>query len=174
MEGVYRSRARITSLLPEQAVELEADYEVSLTALYTQILEFHARALCYLWKHGVTKVFNDMFKCDGWDDLRQEISSSESRCRSIVELIDGEKLHRGLEEQEKQLRKLERATTDILNGLLDSKAREEASAQEEKLTEESTDSICSAPLICIIILEKEVTNSPVSRAPKGLVNHASC
>jgi hypothetical protein len=110
---------RIPSLRSEHAVRVEKEFEANLTALYSQVLEFQARALCHLFKHPVTQFFKDMFKSDGWDILLQEMQVSESRCKSWTDLIDGEKLHKGLEEQEAQMVELHHTTTGILNTLKD-------------------------------------------------------
>ena len=119
---------RIPSLRSEHAVRVEKEFEANLTTLYSQVLEFQARALCHLSKHPVTQFFKDMFQYDGWDTLLQEMQVSESRCKSWTDLIDGEKLHKGLEEQEARIVELQHLTTGILNTL---KGREEKAKKLE-------------------------------------------
>jgi len=119
VESVYRSRAKVPSLRPEHAAQLEEKFEANLTTLYSMVLEFQARALCYLRKHQVARTFNDMFKHDGWDALLQDIKEAESSARAFKELIDGEKLHRGLEE--------------LLNEQKEDRAWRKMSARDEKI-----------------------------------------
>ncbi|KAI9862582.1 MAG: hypothetical protein M1813_004434, partial [Trichoglossum hirsutum] len=98
MEDLYRSRANLPSLDPKHSTPFQQKFEKHLTALYSKILEFQARALCYLWKHRVTRFFNDMFKQDGWDELLRDIQESENSTRSFTDLIDREEMISRLEE----------------------------------------------------------------------------
>ncbi|OCK88373.1 uncharacterized protein K441DRAFT_589048, partial [Cenococcum geophilum 1.58] len=123
VEHVYRSRARIPSLRPEDAVQFEKKFEASLTTLYSQILEFQARALCHLSNHPVAQFLKNMFKYDGWGTLLQDIQGSESQCKGFKDLIDGEKLHKGLEEHKARMGELQQTTNNIMNTL--KKDREE-------------------------------------------------
>ncbi|KAH0551420.1 hypothetical protein GP486_007365 [Trichoglossum hirsutum] len=104
-EKVYRSRARVASIPSEQAVDLEAKFEANLCALYSQILEFQARALCYLRYHPVVRLYNDVFKDNVWDRLLKDMKESEDSVRNFTTLIDGEQLHRGIEKLQKTLDK---------------------------------------------------------------------
>lgn len=98
MEDLYRSSAKLPSLNPKHSIPFEQKFEVNLTALYSKILEFQARALCYLRKHPVTQLFNDMFKQGGWDALLQGIKESEDSTKTFTALIDAEEMRRRLEE----------------------------------------------------------------------------
>jgi ankyrin repeat domain-containing protein 50 len=93
----YRSRANVPSLRLESASQLAVRFEEELVALYSKVLEFQARSLCYLRKHPVTQFFKDMFKQDGWDSLVKDMKESEGSIRRFKEDIDGEKLHAGFD-----------------------------------------------------------------------------
>lgn len=101
MEDLYRSRAKLPLLDPKHPVPMKQKFEANLTALYSKILEFQARALCYLRKHLVTQTFNDMFKQDGWDALLQDIKESEDSIRSFTALIDADDIRSRLERLQK-------------------------------------------------------------------------
>ena len=88
MEDLYRSQAKLPSLDPGHSTSFQQKFEASLTTLYSLILEFQARALCYLRKHRVVQVVKDIFKQDGWDGLLNDIEKSETSARSFMVLID--------------------------------------------------------------------------------------
>src|SRR6266536_326180 len=98
MEALYRSRAKLPSLNSDGSISFQQEFEANLTKLYSQILEFQARALCYLRKHWVVQVLKDMFKQDGWDCLLDDIDKSEASAKSFTTLIDAEEVKRRFEE----------------------------------------------------------------------------
>ncbi|GAB1206414.1 hypothetical protein APSETT445_005101 [Aspergillus pseudonomiae] len=71
-----------------QAAQFGTEFEETLTQLYAKILEFQARALCYLGKHSITQLLSDMFKHDGWDALVQEIDRLEVSEKRFADLLD--------------------------------------------------------------------------------------
>ena len=85
-----------------RASELLKKFESSLVKLYKHILEFYARALYYLSKHKVSQLLSDIFQNE-WDKAIQDTEASEAQCLGFKDVIDGEKLHRGLEKQQEQL-----------------------------------------------------------------------
>ncbi|KAI9929342.1 hypothetical protein MW887_000810 [Aspergillus wentii] len=82
-EDLYRS-ARSQSAAE---VKLQQKFEADLTDLYSMILEFQFRALCYVQKHRVTKLFRDAFDKDGWTTLMQDIEKSEDLSQSYTVLL---------------------------------------------------------------------------------------
>ncbi|EXF80835.1 hypothetical protein CFIO01_01206 [Colletotrichum fioriniae PJ7] len=92
MEQVYRSRARLESLSAESARKLELDLEQNLINLYTNIIEFQARALCYLHRSRSTRFIRDMFRGNTWKDLIEEIERLDANCRAVANLITDEKI----------------------------------------------------------------------------------
>ena len=101
MEDLYRSRANLPSLDQNNSAPFQQKFEEHLVASYSNILEFQARALCYLFKHTVIRLFNDMFKQDGWDGLLKDIQESENSIRNFTTLIDREEMISRLEELRK-------------------------------------------------------------------------
>jgi len=102
MEDLYRSRANLPSLDPNHSAPFQQKFEEHLVTSYSNILEFQARALCYLFKHPVTRLFSDMFKQDGWDKLLKDIHESENSTMSFTALIDKEEMRSRLEELRKE------------------------------------------------------------------------
>jgi hypothetical protein len=98
IEDLYRLGAKLPSLNPERSASFQHEFEASLTTLCSLILEFQARALCYLGEHRVVQVLKDMFKQDGWDELLNAIEKSETSARSFTGLIDAEMMKRRFEE----------------------------------------------------------------------------
>ncbi|KXH47426.1 hypothetical protein CSIM01_05363 [Colletotrichum simmondsii] len=92
MEQVYRSRARLESLSAEPAKKLELNLEQSLINLYTNIIEFQARALCYLHRSRSTRFIRDMFRGNTWKDLIEEIGRLDANCRAVANLVTDEKI----------------------------------------------------------------------------------
>ena len=153
MESVYRSRAKVPSLRPEHAAQLEERFEANLTALYSMVLEFQARALCYLRKRQVARTFNDMFKHDGWGALLQDIKESEDSARAFEGLIDGEKLHRGFEE--------------LLNEQKEDRVWRKMSARDEKIEK------CHRMLYTCLYREgKDRNNKRVPGTCEWFTNHS--
>ncbi|KAE8150275.1 hypothetical protein BDV25DRAFT_154691 [Aspergillus avenaceus] len=58
-------------------------FKDTLISLYSKILEFQARALCYLQKRSISQLFADMFKQDGWDKLLADINRLKSSTRDF-------------------------------------------------------------------------------------------
>ncbi|KAE8398358.1 hypothetical protein BDV37DRAFT_31958 [Aspergillus pseudonomiae] len=71
-----------------QAAQFGTEFEETLTQLYAKVLEFQARALCYLGKHSITQLLSDMFKHDGWDALVQGIDRLEVSEKRFADLLD--------------------------------------------------------------------------------------
>lgn len=61
-----------------------------LISLSCKILEFQARALCYLTKGSLDQHVRDMFKIDPWDALLQDMKDFEDEAKSFTALIQAE------------------------------------------------------------------------------------
>ena len=120
-ESVYRKRAKIPTIPIQEALFFEEKLESSLARLYGLIFEFHARALCYVYQHAVTRVFNDFFHRNSWEQLLSDMQIAETQCKAFKEVIDGERLHRGLDEQRQHFEKIikEMQQSDEKAGLTD-------------------------------------------------------
>ncbi|KAI9666582.1 MAG: hypothetical protein M1821_004518 [Bathelium mastoideum] len=88
MEEIYRLEPADESA----SKTLKCDFEKVLTRLCSQILEFQARALCYLRKSSIVKFFKDMFKDDAWNELLEDITKSEESAKSFTTLINDAKM----------------------------------------------------------------------------------
>ena len=73
-----------------------------------------------------------MFKYDDWGTLLQDIQGSESHCKGFKDLIDGEKLHEGIEEQKARMGELQQITNNILNTLKEDKDEQKELAKKAK------------------------------------------
>jgi len=76
-----------------------------------------------------------MFKYDDWGTLLQDIQGSESQCKRFKDLIDGEKLHKGLEEQKARMRELQQIANNILDMLKEDREEQKELAQKAKKLE---------------------------------------
>ncbi|KAI9678400.1 MAG: hypothetical protein M1822_008046 [Bathelium mastoideum] len=93
MEEIYRLGAADASA----SETFKSDFEKVLTRLYSQILEFQVRALCYLRKPSILQSFKDMLKRDAWDELLEDINKSEESVRRFTILINDAKMKRWFE-----------------------------------------------------------------------------
>ena len=80
------------------SVQIRESFNDNLVSLYAKTLEFQARALCYLYKHSVFRIFRDMFKQDAWDGLLKEIESLDGSAQRFTPLIRDADVKRRLEE----------------------------------------------------------------------------
>ncbi|KAK7456717.1 hypothetical protein Landi51_01993 [Colletotrichum acutatum] len=63
-----------------------------ILTLYTNIIEFQARALCYLHRSRSTRFIKDMFRGDTWKTLIEEIERLDAHCRAFANLVTDEKI----------------------------------------------------------------------------------
>lgn len=76
-----------------------------------------------------------MFKYDDWDTRLEDIQGSESQCKGFKDLIDGEKLHKGLEEQKARMGELQQITNNIMNTLKEDKEDQKELVKKAKKVE---------------------------------------
>ncbi|KAJ5102458.1 hypothetical protein N7532_002987 [Penicillium argentinense] len=86
MEDVHRSDANAPKSAGNQA-DLLGRFEDHLTDLYAAILEFHARAMNYLGKRSVIRLFSDAFDVEGWSSVLQGIKNHETRTEKDAQMI---------------------------------------------------------------------------------------
>jgi ankyrin repeat protein len=65
------------------------DFDSYLADLCSKILEFQARAICYLWKHRVSRTLRDTFKRDGWDALLTDLKEGENMVEKYISRVEG-------------------------------------------------------------------------------------
>lgn len=85
--------------------DLMTKFIENLVLLYAKIIEFQARALCYLRKHPVSRLFRDMFKQDGWDDLANDMQKREASAKSSASLMETAGLRKKLADIQETLSK---------------------------------------------------------------------
>ncbi|KAA8645102.1 uncharacterized protein ATNIH1004_009317 [Aspergillus tanneri] len=71
----------------KQAIDLLGEFQKTLVSIYTRILEFQARALCYLHRHSASQLLGNIFKWDGWADLLQDFERFEKSLDRFTSLI---------------------------------------------------------------------------------------
>ncbi|KAJ5080904.1 hypothetical protein N7456_013614 [Penicillium angulare] len=105
LQGLEKTAALIPRLYEMQKLYLSSDldakltegymleFKKSLTDLCSNVLEFHARALCYLDKGSVSQTLRSMFKQDAWGDLIKHMESSEIEAGRFIGLIDAAEMN---------------------------------------------------------------------------------
>ncbi|GIJ89300.1 hypothetical protein Asppvi_008237 [Aspergillus pseudoviridinutans] len=72
----------------EVTAQLRKEFSETLTLLYSKVIEFQARAICYLQKHSVSRLFRNMFKQDRWSNLLQDMQRLETNTQSFASIIE--------------------------------------------------------------------------------------
>ena len=91
-------------------LDSEAEYRKILIKLYTKVLEFQAKAACYLSHGTLTRFARNIPKADDWGTLQSSVVRIEAECREYTSLTFALKqqsslrvLIESLEEQEERL-----------------------------------------------------------------------
>ncbi|KAK6835207.1 hypothetical protein RU639_002115 [Aspergillus parasiticus] len=91
MEDLYlNSRA-------EKVTHILGDFQDTLVSTYSKVLEFQARAVCYVHRHYSSQLLRDIFKWDGWADLLQDLEGFQKSLDGFTSLIGHAELTQGLE-----------------------------------------------------------------------------
>lgn len=88
MEKVYRSKAYLSILSADEATSFQKEFESTLTALYSQILEFQARVVCHLRKWWIVQTWKAIAEQDMWAGLLKDINKSETKAKKFTSDID--------------------------------------------------------------------------------------
>ncbi|KAJ5934555.1 hypothetical protein N7466_004102 [Penicillium verhagenii] len=89
--------------LNETSDDFIEKFEETLTSLCCKLLEFQARALCYLQKNSFVQFSRGMLKRDPWDSLLKDMQDLENEARKFISLIEADELKSERERREGEL-----------------------------------------------------------------------
>ncbi|KAJ5768882.1 hypothetical protein N7520_003441, partial [Penicillium odoratum] len=81
-------------------------FKEELVSLYGRVLEFQARALCFLQRHTLERMFRNMFHED-WNALKVNIASQENEARNFTQLIEAQGRKQDMEKLSRSMQKAE-------------------------------------------------------------------
>ena len=87
----------------EASDEFIEKFEETLASLCCKLLEFQARALCYLEKNSFVQFSRGMLKKDPWDSLLKDMEDLENEARKFISLIEADELRSEREKRETEL-----------------------------------------------------------------------
>ncbi|KAE8143474.1 hypothetical protein BDV38DRAFT_277493 [Aspergillus pseudotamarii] len=82
----------------KEALDLLEKFQATLVSIYSKILEFQARAVCYIHRYSASQLLRDIFKWDGWADLLQDFETSQRSLDRFTSIIGHAELTQKLEE----------------------------------------------------------------------------
>ncbi|KAH0538836.1 hypothetical protein FGG08_004612 [Glutinoglossum americanum] len=85
ISGSIRRIAEYEGLLCKNGVQQSEEVEISITAACGSIIEFQARAACFLQLNPLESAIRNTFKWDGWNDLLSAIKDAETRVKDCAE-----------------------------------------------------------------------------------------
>jgi hypothetical protein len=77
--------------------QLKEKLRDTLISLYSKVIEFQARAVCYLRKYSLSRILRDMFQRDGWDGLLQDMQRLETSTQNFASVIESAELREKLD-----------------------------------------------------------------------------
>ncbi|KAJ6004873.1 hypothetical protein N7540_012672 [Penicillium herquei] len=91
--GLIPRLRMMEDLYLHSSISLASDFmerfKEGLVSLYSKVLEFQARALCFLQKNTFKRMILNMFQED-WDALKANIASQETEARTFTQLIEAQ------------------------------------------------------------------------------------
>ncbi|KIW69667.1 hypothetical protein PV04_05531 [Phialophora macrospora] len=114
MEKLYRSNAHLSVLNTQEAVKFQQEFESTLTNLYSQILEFQARAVYHLRRWWIVQTWKGITGQDMWTGLLKDIEGSETQARKFTSDIDSVQMKQwfGKMEEAQDRQRVWQETTD--------------------------------------------------------------
>ncbi|KAE8376954.1 hypothetical protein BDV26DRAFT_305203 [Aspergillus bertholletiae] len=79
------------------ATDLHGEFQRTLVSIYSKILEFQARAVCYVHRHSAPQFLRDTFRRDGWDGMQQDFERLEKSLDRFTALIGHVEFNRKFE-----------------------------------------------------------------------------
>lgn len=66
------------------------DLEASIIKLYSEVLEFEARAACQFNRNTAIQTVRNVVEADGWDSIIVTVKASEKACEKLTSIIDAQ------------------------------------------------------------------------------------
>ena len=168
---------------------MERALESSIIKLYSQILEYEARAICQFNRNVAFQFARNLVKADSWKDILSSIHDSESACDKILKVLDAQdgrerfgRLERCLKQQHSRIDELLQASRaqdeeyqkQHLAELQTSRAEEKAWRHEQKSWHMSEEQSRCFEVLRTTPYEhnKERNKDPVEGTCKWFLEHA--
>ncbi|KAL9119561.1 MAG: hypothetical protein Q9187_003885 [Circinaria calcarea] len=74
--------------LQDSDIILKEDLEAVMIKLYSQVLEYEARATCQFTRNGALQFARNLVEADGWKGIIDNAKSLETECDSLLRIID--------------------------------------------------------------------------------------
>ena len=96
--NLIRRYAEIEHLyLGNEQYRLSNDLEAAVIKLYSQILEYEARAACQFNRRVVIQTARNILGVDSWDTMLESVKQSATNCEILAKIIDAEDQRKRLE-----------------------------------------------------------------------------
>ena len=130
--------SRPDSSCPEDIKRLRQSFEVRVTTLYSEILEYQVRVVCHP-DHKLVKLGRDIVAADGWVELLVEIKKSEVSCGDFTQVLDKEILDHAFKVQNRHMEELLQAQDKRSNKVAEAIVTASKARSEEHRTDEEID-----------------------------------
>src|SRR5271170_7901773 len=132
VEMTFRDRsARLRVPNDGSMLELIADVQKKITALYSQILEFQIRMACHYSSNSWKRYVRDLITSDDWQGMKKAIDISDSGIKEELDIIADVHLDSVLSEQTSQFQKFSEKAMPLLESLQSSLNRVERTLAED-------------------------------------------
>ncbi len=140
IERIYMQQkvSRPDSSCPEDIKRLRQGFEVRVTTLYSEILEYQVRVVCHP-DHKLVKLGRDIIAADGWVELLVEIKKSELSCGDFTQVLDKEILDHAFKVQNRHMEELLQAQDKRFNKVAEAIVTALKARSEEHRTNEEID-----------------------------------
>ena len=140
IERIYMQQkvSRPDSSCPEDIKRLRQSFEVRVTTLYSEILEYQVRVVCHP-DHKLVKLGRGIIAADGWVELLVEIKKSEVSCGDFTQVLDKEVLDHAFKVQNRHIKELLQAQDKRFNKVAEAIVTASKARSEEHRTDEEID-----------------------------------
>ena len=98
---LIRRYAEIEHLyLSNEQYRLSADLDAAVIKLYSQILEYEARAACQFNRRVAVQTLRNIIGVDGWDSMLESVKQLATNCEILAKIIDTEDRRKRMERLE--------------------------------------------------------------------------